>query len=64
MAQRTVGPVTTATSGAAAVVLILVWLLSFFGIDVPQEVQGAFTVLVVLAAGYAVKPGTGTRRDA
>lgn len=63
MAQRTVGPVTQATTGAAAIVLILVWILSFWGIEVPNEVQGAFTVIVVLVAGWLV-PGPGRRRAA
>ena len=59
---RTVGPVTLAAGGGAAVTTVLCWVLSLFGIDVPPEVQGAVTVLVVLVAGYAVKPGTGRYR--
>lgn len=34
---------------AAAAVLILAWLLSLAGIEVPNEVQGAITVLLVWA---------------
>jgi hypothetical protein len=54
--KRTVGPVTLATGGAAAATTVLCWLLTLFGVDVPGEVQGSITVLLVLAAGYAVRP--------
>jgi hypothetical protein len=54
--KRSVGPVTLATGGAAAATTVLCWVLKLFGIDVPGEVQGSITVLLVLAAGYAVRP--------
>lgn len=53
---RSVGPVTLATGGAAAATTLLCWILTMFGVDVPGEVQGSITVLLVLAAGYAVRP--------
>jgi hypothetical protein len=56
MEKRSVGPVTLATGGAAAATTILCWVLKLFGVDVPGEVQGSITVLLVLAAGYAVRP--------
>ena len=55
--KRTIGPVTLATGGAAAATGLLGWVLSLVGIHVPVEVQGYITVLLVLAAGYAVRPG-------
>ena len=54
--KRTVGPVTLATGGAAAATTIICWGLGLAGVDVPGEVQGSITVLLVLLAGYAVKP--------
>lgn len=51
-----------ASTGAAAVTTVFVWGLSLLGVAVPGEVQGAFTVLVVLAAGYLV-PERATKGD-
>ena len=50
----------TAATGAAAVTTLVVWGLTAAGVDVPGEVQGAITTLLVLAAGWLVsdrKPG-------
>lgn len=58
MQHRTIGPVTTAAGGAAAVTTVICWLLSLAGVDVPGEVQGSVTVILVLLAGYLVKPAT------
>lgn len=44
----------TAATGAAAVTSIVVWLLTLAGAEVPTEVQGAITTLLVLSAGYLV----------
>lgn len=61
--KREVGTVTTATSAAAAAVMVLCWVLKVAaGVDVPTEVQGAATVVLVAAAGWLVKPGSGDRR--
>ena len=54
--KRSVGPVTLATGGAAAATTLICWAVSLFGVDVPGEVQGSITVLLVLLAGYAVRP--------
>lgn len=52
--QRSIGPVTGATASAAAVTTILFWVLSTLGIEAPNEVQGAVTVLIVVIAGWLV----------
>lgn len=54
MASRTIGPVTGATTAAAAVTTIVFYLLGLAGIDAPGEVQGAVTTLLVILAGYLV----------
>lgn len=54
--HRKIGPVTLATGGAAAIITIIAWIVSLYGIEVPAEIQGAATVVVVLVAGYAVPP--------
>lgn len=54
MANRTVGPVTGAAAGAAALTTIIFWILTGFGIDAPGEVQGAVTTLLVVIAGWLV----------
>ncbi|WP_157001417.1 hypothetical protein [Agromyces laixinhei] len=42
-----------AVGGAAgAVTILVVWLVSFAGVEVPAEVASAFTVLVTFAAAY------------
>lgn len=51
---RSIGPVTGATASAAAVTTILFWVLSTLGIEAPNEVQGAVTVLIVVIAGWLV----------
>lgn len=56
--KRSVGPVTLATGGAAAATTVICWILSTAGIDVPGEVQGSVTVLLILLAGYLVKPAS------
>jgi hypothetical protein len=54
---RQVGPVTTAATAAAAVVLIACYVLKVTtGHEVPLEVQGAATVALVAAAGWLVPP--------
>lgn len=55
------GPVTAATTTAAAVVMVLAWIVeSVFGIQVPAEIQGATGVILVALAGYFT-PGNGKR---
>ncbi|MGP9528131.1 hypothetical protein [Glutamicibacter sp. AOP5-A2-18] len=57
MASRTIGPVTGATTAAAAVTTIVFYILGLLGIDAPGEVQGAVTTLLVIIAGYLVPTG-------
>jgi hypothetical protein len=60
--KRVIGPVTAGAGGGAALSLVICWLLlRFFGVDVPPDVQGAFTLLLVLGGGYLVKPSHGRR---
>lgn len=55
--HRTIGAVTMTTGVASAVVFILAWLTELLtAIEVPTEVQGALTVVVVFIAGYLVPP--------
>jgi len=52
--MRSVSPKVTAAAVAAAIVTCLVWVASAAGIDVPLEVQGAVTTILVFVAGYLV----------
>ena len=62
--HRTVGPVTTGaaagTGVAGAAAVVLVWLLSLTGLDVPAEVSAALAVLIggigTLIGGFLVRP--------
>lgn len=47
-----VNPKVQASGAAGAVTVLLVWVASMFGLDVPPEAASAFTVLVSTAAGY------------
>lgn len=44
----------TAATVVAAIVTCLVWAASAAGVDVPLEVQGAVTTILVFVAGYLV----------
>lgn len=48
----TVNPKVTAALVAAAVTTIIAWLLTLLGVEVPNEVQGAITSVLVFVAGY------------
>ena len=39
---------------AGALSVILVWMLSLFGVTVPPEVAAAFTALLAFGAGYLI----------
>ena len=57
MAKRSVGPVTGATTAAAALTTVVLWVLNaVWGVELPAEVQGALTTLIVVIAGYLVPP--------
>lgn len=68
--KRRVGVVTTSSTGggavAGALTVLVVWVLSMRGIDVPAEVASGFTVILAfiggIIGGWLVKPGTGSRR--
>lgn len=51
---------------AGAITLLIVWVLSMRGVDIPPEVASGITVLVGfiggIIGGWVVKPGTGKRR--
>lgn len=61
--NRTLGPVTGASTVGAALGFVLPWLFSLIGFDVPEPVAGALVVLLCALGGYLVKPGTGKRVD-
>lgn len=50
--MHNVSPKVLASTLAAALVTILVWAASAAGVDVPTEVQGAITTILVFVAGY------------
>lgn len=60
MRDKVIGPVTSATTGAAAVTAILCWAIGHAGLPVPAEIQGAITVVIVLVSGY-LAPASGKR---
>lgn len=68
--KRTVGKVTTSsTSGgviAGALTVLIVYGASVGGVDIPEHVAGAITVIIsaigALVGGWLVKPGSGEHR--
>lgn len=46
----------TAATAAGAVVVIGVWVASLFGVEAPDHVADAATVLAVFAGGYLKRP--------
>ena len=55
--KRSVGPVTGAATAAAALTTVIFWIIeSIWAVEVPGEIQGAFTTLIVVIAGYLVPP--------
>lgn len=47
-----ISPKVIAGTLAAAIVTIIVWIAAAAGINVPVEVQGAITTILVFVAGY------------
>lgn len=47
-----ISPKVIAGTLAAAIVTIIVWIAAAAGVDVPVEVQGAITTILVFVAGY------------
>jgi len=54
--RRSVGPVTMATGGAAAVTTLIVGALDRLGVPLSTLEQGAVTVCIIMLAGWAVYP--------
>ena len=55
--KRQIGPVTTAASGGVAVSFLIAWLVEeFTGREIPSDVQAALGVVLVIIAGWLVKP--------
>lgn len=61
MGNRSIGPVTGASTLGAALGVLIVWGASLLGVEVPQGVEGAIVVLLTALGGWLVKPGTGKR---
>lgn len=47
-----VSPKVAAAGGSAALAVVVVWVLSLFGVDVPQEVAVAIPTVLAVVAGY------------
>lgn len=68
--KRKIGHVTQASTGGATLAggltVIIVWLASLAGVDIPAEVGSGITVVLgaigALVGGWLVKPGSGERR--
>ena len=56
-------PKIAASGIAGAIPVVLVYLLSLAGVDVPTEVAAAITVIIAFAAGYLRSQGDWTPRD-
>lgn len=54
--KRQVGPVTTAATAGAAASGLIAWGLKQFGVDMEPEVQGYLAILLVVIAGWMVRP--------
>ena len=51
---RAVGPVTTASAGGAAPAVVLAYVASLSGLEVPPLVSGALGLLLTIAGGLLV----------
>lgn len=58
--MSSIHPKVAASGIAGAVTLILVWVLSLFGVDMPAEVASACTVIGTTVGGY-LAPSPPTR---
>lgn len=52
--KNPISPKVTAGALAAAAVTILAWLLASLGVEMPAEVQGALTTVLVAVVAYLV----------
>lgn len=48
---------------AGAITVVLLWILSMIGVEVPVEVASAVTVIIAFAAGYLRPQGSWSPRD-
>jgi hypothetical protein len=58
-----VNPKVTAAVLAAAVTTLIAWLLTLAGVELPNQVQGAITTILVFTAGYMTSADTGEPGD-
>ena len=61
--KRSIGPVTGSATLGGSLGVVLSYLLTLIGVDVPMPVQLALVVLLSALGGWFVKPGTGRRRS-
>jgi len=54
MSKSAISPKVAAGGAAGAAAIVLVWLASLFGLDIPDYVAQAATVLISLVVGYMV----------
>lgn len=59
--KRSIGPVTGAATLGGSLGLVIVWVASQFGVEVPEAVANGFVVILIALGGWIVKPGTGKR---
>jgi hypothetical protein len=64
VSARTVGPVTAGSAAGTAAAVLVVYVASLFGLEVPDPVAGALAVLLTVAGGYLVKPRPAPDGDA
>jgi len=55
-APRTVGPVTAGSAAGTAAAIVIVYVASLFGLEVPDPVACALALLLTVAGGLLVKP--------
>ena len=55
--MASVHPKVQASTASSAAVVLLVYIVSLFGVDLPDEVQLALVVLVGFFAGYVKSSG-------
>lgn len=61
--KRQVGPVTTATSAAAAAAYLICTLVTMiWEVEISTEFQGALTIILVFVSGWATRPRSPGRR--
>lgn len=61
---RTISPKVVGGTVAAAASVIIVWLLSVVGVDVPEAVEGAFTVILTFVGGWLLPDPLRSRAEA